>query len=246
MKGKIKMRKTKEQKGITLVALIITIVVLLILAIVSINAIQNGGIISKAETTVDKFDAEKTKEELTLQEYEDLFTELDGGFKAYKIEDEVTVNGESFYVIADSDETEGKVTLLAKICINTKTLEQSSSADMIEFSSTAYWTSTATSYPYDLIEEGKPDSTHYAAYAAYQYGVKMGGTGRLMTYSEASALVGEYRDMIQGSDSASGYLDYWLSRAWSSTDTMCVYGNSVIRKLYLYIGLLCTSSCRNL
>ena len=43
------MSKLKNNKGITLVALIITIIVLLILAIVSIRLVMNGGIIDRAE-----------------------------------------------------------------------------------------------------------------------------------------------------------------------------------------------------
>lgn len=45
------MKKTKTQKGITLIALIITIVVLLILAVVAIGAVRNGGIITHAQNT---------------------------------------------------------------------------------------------------------------------------------------------------------------------------------------------------
>ena len=43
------MRRTKAQKGITLVALIITIIVLLILAVVTINAVVDDGIIKHAK-----------------------------------------------------------------------------------------------------------------------------------------------------------------------------------------------------
>lgn len=44
------MKKTKEGKGITLIALVVTIVVLIILATVSINAVfSENGIIKKAE-----------------------------------------------------------------------------------------------------------------------------------------------------------------------------------------------------
>ena len=69
MKGGIKMKKTKTQKGITLVALIITVVVLLILAAVTINSIQNDGIISKAQYVTNKFDESQKDEQSILDEY---------------------------------------------------------------------------------------------------------------------------------------------------------------------------------
>ena len=56
--------KLKEQKGITLIALIITIIVMLILAGVSINIIQNQGIITKSKTAVDKYQEEEIKEQI--------------------------------------------------------------------------------------------------------------------------------------------------------------------------------------
>ena len=210
--------KTKEQKGITLVALIVTIVVLLILATVTINSIQNYGIINKAKNVAEKFNEAQEKEQNMFNEYLDYFNGNSGSNKAYSIGDEVTVKGEEFYVIVNSDKNQTTVLLLAKENINTTTLVQSSSANTIEFSETDYW----TSYPSDLTETGVPDSTHYAAYAAYQYGAKIGGTGRLMTYDEANALIGAGETaMIWGEESTNGYLCYWLGTAY---DSDAVYG----------------------
>ena len=62
--------KTKQQKGITLIALIITIVVLLILAVVTIGAIKNDSIISYADNSTEKYKDAQTKEEETLGYYE--------------------------------------------------------------------------------------------------------------------------------------------------------------------------------
>ena len=56
----------REQKAITLVALIITIIVLLILAIVSINLVMNGGIIDKSKNAVDKYSQEEVQEQIKL------------------------------------------------------------------------------------------------------------------------------------------------------------------------------------
>ena len=66
------MSKLKNNKGITLVALIITIIVLLILAMVSIRLVMNGGIIDKSKNAVDKYSQEEVMEKIKLayQEYQ--------------------------------------------------------------------------------------------------------------------------------------------------------------------------------
>ena len=56
------MKKTKLQKGITLIALIITIVVLLILAVVAINSVKDGGIISHAQKVASDYKISQEKE----------------------------------------------------------------------------------------------------------------------------------------------------------------------------------------
>ena len=61
--------KTKTQKGITLVALIITIVMLLILAVVTINSITNDGIISKTQDVANRFNQAQKDEQDILDEY---------------------------------------------------------------------------------------------------------------------------------------------------------------------------------
>ena len=73
------MRKSKEQKAITLIALIITIVVLLILAVVAITSIQNDGIISKAEQATNKYNESVTNEQGILQGYLNYFDPNNGG-----------------------------------------------------------------------------------------------------------------------------------------------------------------------
>jgi len=70
MKGeKIKMRKTKTQRGITLIALIITIVVLLILAAVAISSIQNDGILHYAQNAADSWNKASQNEAGILGDY---------------------------------------------------------------------------------------------------------------------------------------------------------------------------------
>ncbi len=60
------MKRTKTQKGITLVALIITIIVLLILAVVTIGAITNQGMINYAVNAKDDYNAEAQREAETI------------------------------------------------------------------------------------------------------------------------------------------------------------------------------------
>ena len=66
------MRKTKTQKGITLVALIITIIVLLILAVVAIGAVKENGIISHAQKAATDYNKSKLDEESAIEGYESL------------------------------------------------------------------------------------------------------------------------------------------------------------------------------
>ena len=63
------MRRTKQEKGITLIALIITIVVLLILAVVAINSIQNDGILSHAGNTANTYNQAVKNEQDVLDGY---------------------------------------------------------------------------------------------------------------------------------------------------------------------------------
>ena len=83
-----------------------------------------------------------------------------------------------------------------------------------------------TKYPYDLTETGEPDISHYAARDAYDYGVIIGGKGRLMTLSEAKALEAINKDILYGINgkSSSNFLVYWLSTASCSDDVWSVYG----------------------
>ena len=69
------MEKTKTQKGITLIALIITIIVLLILAVVTINSVKDSGIITHAQSAVDTYKEKEEEEKQTLKEYVDYISE---------------------------------------------------------------------------------------------------------------------------------------------------------------------------
>ena len=60
----------KNQKGITLVALVITIIILLILAGISISTLTNTGIFGKAKEAKEKSEAEEKQQSKTLDSYE--------------------------------------------------------------------------------------------------------------------------------------------------------------------------------
>lgn len=65
----------KEQKGITLVALVITIIILLILAGISIATLSQTGLFKNAKDAKDKSINAQGVENNTLGEYENAFNE---------------------------------------------------------------------------------------------------------------------------------------------------------------------------
>ena len=71
--------KNKQEKGITLIALVVTIVVLLILAGVSISLVlNNNGVISKAKDAKNQYAEAQTNEEKQLNEVSDWIKETVG------------------------------------------------------------------------------------------------------------------------------------------------------------------------
>ena len=69
------MKKTRMEKGITLIALIITIVVLLILASVAISSIQENGILSYAQNAKNKWEQAISNEQALLNSYMDFLNQ---------------------------------------------------------------------------------------------------------------------------------------------------------------------------
>lgn len=59
----------KEQKGITLVALVITIIILLILAGISIASLSDNGLFGKAKQAKTNSEAAQAQENETLNSY---------------------------------------------------------------------------------------------------------------------------------------------------------------------------------
>ena len=100
------MKKTKTQKGITLVALIITIIVLLILAVVAISAVSGDGLLFYAKNAKEKHEIGQEKEriQLALNGWfieKRIATEQDA-YKSYltrELSDVATVTGEETLVI---------------------------------------------------------------------------------------------------------------------------------------------------
>ena len=102
---KIMKTKIKQEKGITLIALVVTIVVLLILAGVSLNAIfSDSGIIKKAQEAQNKMNEAQQKD---LSSINELNTWLDNQVN------ETTGEGDS--VIKIGNTTEYTVTSTGKI-----------------------------------------------------------------------------------------------------------------------------------
>jgi len=72
------MKKTRAEKGITLVALIITIVVLIILAVVAINSITNTGVVNYTNNSVNQYLTRQEEENGTLSSYTNLLGNQSG------------------------------------------------------------------------------------------------------------------------------------------------------------------------
>lgn len=79
------MKKTKMQKGITLIALIITIIVLLIIAVVTIGSVRNSGIIGRSEEAKFKTEVGQIQEQLNLKKMEKMLDNIQQGVEGYNI-----------------------------------------------------------------------------------------------------------------------------------------------------------------
>ena len=149
---------------------------------------------------------------------------------------------ENFYVVGFKD---GKVHLLTKYMVKPSTNMQSTDivkdTDTVVFSSTDYWSSSASNYPYDLTTNTASitEADTPALYYAKQYGAKYGVNGTLLTKEEVDTLCGRTPDNnyvysnYTGvtwpswltnqfySDSTYGY--FWLGSASGSNYVWIVY-----------------------
>ena len=268
-------QKLKNEKGITLVALVITIIVLLILAGVTLSMVMgDSGIFGKANQAKEQTQLSNAEEIIKLAVLENKVKSVSGDadaltneelkteigkklteqgytvsgstvtyygdktidienylekesktYTAYNVGDQVTVGGENFYVIKTSSASEEKVTLLAEKNIDTTTMKQSDSSNIIAFSSTNYWSSIeGKTYPYNLNNTATSANTDAIAIAK-AYGTAKGGEGRLMTYEEANELKTTNSTMIYGTNTTAGYLNYWLGSAYSTDSVWFVRGD---------------------
>ena len=99
---------SKENKGITLVALVITIIILLILATISIQSLTNTGLFAKAKEAKEKTQKAEENQVKTLNEYEDAMNEYLQGTtdeKSEKLADKVKV-GDYVKYIPDTASTD--------------------------------------------------------------------------------------------------------------------------------------------
>ena len=134
--------------------------------------------------------------------------------KTLKVGDEVTYQGENFYVIGFSaDKT--KVNLLAKYNLKADGSSQDTTGanNPCAFSSTNYW-SSEKSYPLDLNNYTIPEGATSIVTTAKAYGTKLGTTGRLMTVEEVVTLGGSKSDYsTSGCKAYINSQNFWLGSA---------------------------------
>ena len=96
--------KKKNNKGITLIALIITIIILLILAGISISALTSTGLFEKAKEAKQKSENAQEEEHTILENYGDEIDKIVGS------RDQVTISKEEYETLknANSYSTEEK------------------------------------------------------------------------------------------------------------------------------------------
>ena len=73
------MKKIKNNKGITLIALIITIILLLILAVVTISAVNEGNLFAHANNAATRYQKESELENTKIAEWLTKMEQYDGG-----------------------------------------------------------------------------------------------------------------------------------------------------------------------
>ena len=276
-------QKLKNEKGITLVALVITIIVLLILAGVTLSMVMGeSGIFGKANSAKEKTQLSNAEETIKLAVLENKVNSVSGdvaltndqlkeeiakklteqgytvsGSKVTYYEDKTidiedylekestskitwtwadtdnsgTKNvgdvvtdstGEKFYIMS----TEGdKYALLAEKNIDTTTMKQSDSANIIAFSSTNYWSSIeGITYPYNLNNTATSTDTDAIAIAK-AYGTAKGVEGRLMTVEEVVALGGDKEKYsTMNCPSWINLSAFWLGSASEADSAWSVYG----------------------
>ena len=212
----------KNNKGITLIALVITIIVMLILVTVTIRVATDGNLFTHASNAVKGTKTAIEGENAILND--DLGIEAivaaqtgEGGgaagtYTAYEVGDTITIAEQDFYVIEDSDASTSTVKLLAAMNVETDSNsanynKQNASAGTVAFDSTEPYTNdyNATSNPPTI--KGLVDS----------YVSSLGVTvqeGRLMLLAEVEALGGDSANYTTsgctGDAAFVNATDFWL------------------------------------
>lgn len=89
----------KQNKGITLVALVITIIILLILASISISSLTRSGLFGKAQDAVNRYGNAQNRENSILGEYENYINNLGNNLSSEDDKDKMihfTIDGIPF------------------------------------------------------------------------------------------------------------------------------------------------------
>ena len=125
------------------------------------------------------------------------------------IGEEVTCEGEDFFVIEASPASNGNVKLISKFNLNqTGTAQQNANTSTTSciFSDSKYWSGNSE----NLNTNSAPAGSAYQK--AKAYGAAKGGIGRLMTYDEANALKYANTKILYGKNIGvvDDYLNYWL------------------------------------
>ena len=101
-------RKIKNERGITLIALIITIIILLILAGITINlALAPDGIIKRAQTAGEEYRKEQDKEVAGINELTNLLDKIGAGEESkgtkwtYDHKTQTVTNGTDTFEVGD-------------------------------------------------------------------------------------------------------------------------------------------------
>lgn len=103
----------KNEKGITLIALVITIIVLLILAGVTIAMLTgNNGILTKATTAVSDTEKAAAEEAIKLEVYNNI-ADHDGTFDLSAFSS-ITTNSDYSYAIGELTDSKKDVTVTTK------------------------------------------------------------------------------------------------------------------------------------
>lgn len=101
------MKKTKEMKGITLVALVITVIILLILATISISNTNKYRIIWKGKRSNKKYSEAEEKEKIQMELYYAQINKSTNGTSTNQIGEQLydknVENGSKWHIIVIND-----------------------------------------------------------------------------------------------------------------------------------------------